>query len=470
MKTYQDWLKVAGGTERERMAFIKALINEHKASDIYKQAIIAEDYFAGQNTTIKRYEKMLYNARGQAVPDYFSANHKVASRFFYRSVMQANSTLLGNGITWDSGAGAEALGVDFDRKIIKVGRNAQVGGVCFGFYNNGRVEVYKITEYAPLYDEEDGALKAGARFWQVATDKPLRATMFELDGFTEYQWDKDHAEGFVKQEKRPYIIIKQQSEAFGEEIFDFRNYPSFPIVPCWASETKQSELAPIRATLDCYDLINAKYANDIDDASLIYWSITNAGGMDDVDLVEFIDKMRRLHAAQTDADQQVTPTTVDVPFEGREALLDRLEKQLYKDAMALNTYDLASGAVTATQIEAAYEPLNNKLDAFETEISDFIKRLLTVAGVEDEPTYTRSIIINRTEEITTVVNSALYLDDEYVTEKIMTLLGDKDQIEDVLKRQAAENIQRMTSGATAATAQQTPPAVATSTPEPINEE
>ena len=176
MKTYQDWLKVAGGTERERMAFIKALINEHKASNIYKTAIIAEDYFAGQNTTIKRYEKMLYNARGQAVPDYFSANHKVASRFFYRSVMQANSTLLGNGITWDTGEGAKALGEDFDRKIIKVGRNAQVGGVCFGFYNNGRVEVYKITEFAPLYDEEDGALKAGARFWQVAPDKPLRWT------------------------------------------------------------------------------------------------------------------------------------------------------------------------------------------------------------------------------------------------------------------------------------------------------
>ena len=469
MKTYQDWLKVADKSEPERMDFIHQLINEHKASKAYKEAVEAEDYFAGQNTTIKRYEKYLFNARGDAIPDVFSANHKVASRFFYRSVMQANSTLLGNGITWKTGAGAKALGDDFDRKIIKVGRNAQVGGTSFGFYNNGRVEVYKITEYAPLYDEEDGALKAGPRFWQVAPNKPLRATMFELDGFTEYQWDKDHAEGFVRQEKRPYITVKETSEAFGDEIFEFRNYPTFPVVPCWANETKQSELTPIRATLDCYDLINAKYANDIDDASLIYWTITNAGGMDDVDLVEFIDKMRKLHAAQTDADQQVTPTTVDVPFAGREALLERLEKQLYKDAMALNTYDIANGAVTATQIEAAYEPLNQKLDAYEAEISDFISRLLTVAGIEDEPTYTRSIIVNRTEEITTIVNSALYLDDEYVTEKIMTLLGDKDKAQEVIDRQAVENTQRMTSGATAATGQQTQPAVATSTPETLDE-
>lgn len=446
MKTYQDWQEVAGRSERERMAFIRQLIKEHKDSTQYKQAVDAENYFAGQNTTIKTYEKYIFNAAGKAVPDVLSANHKVATRFFYRSVMQANSTLLGNGITWKNGIGGATLGADFDRKIIKAGRNAQVDGECFGFYNNNKVEIFKITEYAPLYDEEDGALKAGARFWQVDEKKPLRVTMFELDGLTEYQFDKDHPEGFIRTEKQPYIKIIESSAAFGDETYRGENYPTFPVVPCWANDRKQSELIPIKATLDCYDLINAKYANDIDDASLIYWTITNAGGMDDGDVVEFIDKMRKIHAAQTDGDQTVTPTTVDVPFAGREALLDRLEKQLYRDSMALNTYDIANGAITATQIEAAYEPLNEKLDAYEAEISDFISRLLTVAGVEDEPTYTRSIIVNRTEEIQTIVNSALYLDDEYVTEKVMTLLGDKDKVEQTLNKKAAEDISRMTSG------------------------
>lgn len=446
MKTYQDWLKVAGRDERSRMAFVKQLINEHKSSDVYKWAMDAENYFAGQNTTIKRYERMLYNAKGQAVPDYFSANHKIANRFFYRDVMQANSTLLGNGITWKNGIGGEVLGDDFDRKIVKAGRNAQVGGVCFGFYNNGKVEIYKATEFAPLYDEEDGALKAGARFWQVDDTKPLRATLFELDGYTEYLWDEDHAEGMVKANKRGYLAVIASSEADGDEIYEYRNYPTFPVVPCWSNENKQSELMPLRSTIDCYDLINAKFCNDVDDASLIYWAITNAGGMDDVDLVQFIDKMRKLHAAQLDGDQTATPTAIDVPYQSRDVLLDRLEKQLYKDAMALNTYDIANGAVTATQIEAAYEPLNEKLDAFESEISDFIARLLAVAGVDDEPTYTRSIIVNKTEDITTIVNSALYLDDEYVTEKIMTLLGDKDKVEEMLKQKAAEDTQRFTGG------------------------
>jgi len=446
MKTYQDWLKVADHSEAERMSFIKQLIGEHKNSEIYKQAVDAENYFTGQNTTIKRYEKLLFTAHGDAVPDYFSANHKVASRFFYREVMQANSTLLGNGITWKNGIGGDKLGSDFDRKIIKAGRNAQVGGVCFGFFNNNKVEIYKITEFAPLYDEEDGALKAGVRFWQIDSQKPLRATMFELDGFTEYQWDKDNASGIVRQQKRGYLAVINSSEADGDEIYQYRNYPTFPIVPCWANEVKQSEFLPLKATIDAFDLINAKYANDIDDANLIYWTITNAGGMDDTDLVQFLDKMRKIHAAQVDGDQQVTANSVEVPFQSREAILDRLEKQLYKDAMALNTYDIANGAVTATQIEAAYEPLNEKLDAFEAEISDFIMRLLIVAGVEDEPTYTRSIIVNKAEEVNTVINSAMYLDDEYITEKIMTILGDKDKIEDVLDNKAETDTKRMTGG------------------------
>jgi len=446
MKTYQDWLEVAEGSENERMAFIKALIDEHKASPIYKQALDAENYYKGQNTTIKRYEKILFNSLGQAVPDYFSANHKLANRFFYRSVIQANSTLLGNGITWQKGKGGEALGDDFDRKIIKAGRNAQVGGVTFGFYNNKKVEVYSVLEFAPLYDEEDGALKAGCRFWQVDNNKPLRATMFELNGYTDYQWDKDNVNGTIRTGKRPYIIVKQSSQAFGDEIYEYRNYPTFPVVPLWANESKQSELVPLKATIDCYDLINSGYANNIDDASLIYWTITNAGGMDDVELVQFIDKMRKLHAAQTDADQVIQPVTVDVPFAGRETLLDRLERQMYRDAMALDTYTIAGGAVTATQIQAAYEPLNEKLDAYENEITDFIHRLLVVAGVEDEPTYTRSIIVNKAEEVSIVLGSATFTDDDYVTEKVLTILGDKDKIEEVKKNKAATAMQRMTGG------------------------
>ena len=110
--------------------------------------------------------------------------------------------------------------------------------------------------------------------------------------------------------------------------------------------------------------------------------------------------------------------------------------------MALDTKNIAAGAVTATQIKAAYEPLNSKTDEYEYCVRDFLKGLLAIAGIEDEPTFTRSVIVNSQEELQLVIQSAQYLDSEYITRKILTLLGDGDMAEDVLERLAADELSR----------------------------
>lgn len=442
MRTYQDFLEIAQNGHNARMEFIRSTIATYKASDAYKEAAAGEAYYDGRNTTIARVQKVVYDAVGHMFPDYTAANHKIADRFFYRDVNQARATLLGNGIMWENGAGSDALG-DIDSKILKACRIAQVQGVCYGFYNLDHVEIYEALEFIPLFDEENGALMAGIRFWQLDDSKPLRATLFEIDGYTEYIWK--NGDGEVYKEKRGYIANVTESAADGV-IYNYENYPGFPIIPCYANEKHVSELNPLRRTIDAVDLISSGYCNDIDEANLIFWTVTNAGGMSDEDLSQVMHKLKNLHATQIDYEGQIQSHVVEPTFEGREALLDRLEKKLYKDAMALNTYDLASGAVTATQVKAAYEPLNEKLDIIEAQMTDFINGLLKIAGVSDKPTYTRSIIINKAEEIQTVLAGAMYLSQEYITEKLLTLLGDKDALAEVEKGIATESINRFTTG------------------------
>ena len=445
MRTYQDWLEVANSDENARMAFIKSAISDYKASPEYRNALDGNAYYQGKNTTIKRYEKILFNALGQAVPDYVSANHKLATRFFYRDVMQAASVLLGNGIKWGDGIGGVKLGADFDAKIIKAYKVAQKQGAAYGFYNNGRVEIYERIEFIPLIDEEDGSIKAGIRFWQIASNKPLRATMFEIDGYTEYMWDKD-GNGSVKQEKRGYKAIVGTSEADGAVIYDYENYPTFPVVPLYVNDEKESELIPLRPKIDCRDLISSGYANDIDDASIIYWTITNSGGMDDADLVAMIDKLRKLHATQVDGDVNLQSHSVEPSYQGREAILTRLDGDLYEDAMAVNTKELSSRNATATEIIAAYEPLNQKLDDHEAYVTTFIQGLLAIAEVDDVPSYDRSIVMNKTEEINTLLAAAPYLPQDYITTKIVTIEGDKDQLDDIMAQLAEDGITRLTGG------------------------
>ena len=441
MKTYQDLLAI-GDSDKERMDFVHRVITDHQSSDIYKIAVIADQYDRQLNTTITNFRKAVYNLQGKPVDDIWSANYKLASNFFKRFVTQQNQFLLGNGITWGKDDTGKKLGDDFDTRVQEAGRAALVAGCAFGFWNLDKLVVFKLTEFAPIYDEENGALMAGVRFWQLDSSKPLRGTFYEPDGYTDYMWTK--GEGSVLKEKRPYILKTRTTQVDGTEIYDGENYPTFPIVPFWGNPHHQSELLGIRASIDAYDIVKSGFADDLDSAQ-VYWVLHNTGGMDDADLAQFIERLHIVHAAAVDdaAGTAVDSHTVDIPHESREKLLDRIEEDLYKDYMAFNPDTIASGAATATQIRAAYEPINSKADEYEYCAIEFLKGILNVAGIEDDPTFERSYIINRQEEIQVLTMAAQYLTEDYITQKILTVLGDADRAEEMVDEIEAEGVERI---------------------------
>lgn len=443
MKTYQDLIEAAKVGKLPE--FIIAAINDHKAGEDYRTAVDAEEYAKQRNVTITRYRKLLYDLQGNAVPDNWTANHKCASNFFNRFVTQQASYLLGNGATFEDTAVKDKLGKGFDASLRKAGKSALIQGVCFGFYNLDRVQIFKLTEFVPLYDEENGSLRAGIRFWQIDDTKPLRATLYEEDGYTDFIKPKGESKLQERTEKRAYKQKVVYTAADGEEIFDGENYPAFPIVPLWANDAHQSELVGLRENIDCYDLIKSGFANDLDDASMIYWTLENAGGMTDLDLAKFIERMKTIRAAVVDGDDgaKATAHTLDVPYQSRETYLKLLRDDMYDDAMALNTAQISAGNITATQIESAYEPLNAKTDEFEMHVLEFIEGILAVAGIEDQTvTFTRSQIVNREEEITILTAAGDYLDDEYITQKVLTILGDGDKFEEIQTRKIGNEVNR----------------------------
>lgn len=443
MKTYQDLLKVVNN-EAQLKEFITAAISDHKSSEQYKWAQTGDAYDKQENTTIMKYRKLLYTISGVAIPDNFSASHKLPSNFYNRFNVQENQYLLGNGVNFEKDDTSSRLGTrkkSFDTQIQKLGKLALTQGEVFGFYNMDHIEVFELLEFVPLYDEEDGALKAGIRFWQIDESKPLRATLYELDGYTEYIKHKDDSDLTVFKEKRKYILKTRTTEADGTEIYDGENYDGFPIVPLWGNQDHICKIKAWQPKIDCYDLIESGFANDVDDASLIYWTISNAGGMDDIDLAKFIQHMKTVKAAVVSDDgAKAEAHTQDVPVTARETYLNRLEKDLIKDAMALDTEAIASGNTVATAIRAAYEPLNNKTDDFEYCVIEFIQNILDLAGIEDDPTFKRSSIINQTEETNMVLAAGQYLDDETILKHLPFL--NIDEIDEILMRKDREEADR----------------------------
>ena len=439
MKTFQD-LKSAAGKE----AFILQAIREHKGSDMYRIAFDAEMYDRQMNVTILSYQKLLYDMSGRAVPDNWSANHKMCSNFFNRFVTQENQYLLGNGLTLENPQNKDRLGKNFDTVLQKAGRDALVGGVAFVFWNFDHIEEFKLTEFVPLYDEETGALMAGIRYWQVDSDKPLRATLYEIDGYTEYIKRKGSDLEIIA-DKRPYKQVVLRSAADGMLVVPGENYPGFPIIPMWGNLHKQSEFIGIRGNIDAYDLIKSGFANDLDDVSQIYWILKNSGGMDDVDIARFLDRVRTTRAAvlpDGDDGASAEPHTIEIPYQSRVAYLDRLERDMYNDFQALNVLDISAAAKTATEINAAYQPFDNKVDQYEYCVLEFLEKLFALIGIDDTPTFTRNRIANRTEEMQMLMLAAPYLDNEYITHKACAIMGDPDAAEDILKRKDAENLDR----------------------------
>lgn len=451
MKTYQDLLIAKEPNDSSVLqSWVYSAIQSHKDSKLYRQAVIANDYAERRNTTIVEYQKLLYTVSGQAVPDNYSANYKLCHNFFQRFLTQLTQFLLGNGISWNEDSTADKLGDDFDNKVQDAGYKALEDRVAFGFWNNDHLEVFSVREFVPLYDENNGALMAGIRFWQIDASKPLRGTLYEIDGYTTYEWnlrlndDGDEIElvTSIVEEKQTYKREKVSNPVDGERIYNLENYESFPIVPLWGNKEKKSELTGRREQIDAYDLIKSGFANDLDDCSQIYWTISNAGGMDDMDLVKFIEHMKTVKAAIVDDQGQAQSHTIDVPYASREALLDRLRSDLYDDFMMLDTKSIAGGAITATQIESSYEPLNEKADDFEYQVVQFIKGILKLAGIDDKPTFTRSYIINVEETVQVLLQASQYLPQEYVTKKIVTLLGDIDKLDDIKAQMAGEVLDR----------------------------
>lgn len=441
MLTFQDFEK-----ETDRPAFIERLITEHKNDDIVKMAKEADEYDAQRNTLIRNFVQKIYSASGLQVANVVASNNKRASNLFRRLNTQRCTYSLGNGVTFTNDDSKEKLGKEtFDTRLKQAAYKALIHGVSFMFLNVDHVHVFPVTEFAPLYDENTGTLRAGLRYWCIDKNKPVTAVLYEEDGYTEYR-KENGAEYIQTEEKRGYkrtISVAPADEA--PEVVGDENYSALPIVPLWGSDLHQSTLVGLKDGIDNYDLISNGWCNDIRDCAQVYWILENYSGMREEDLSNFRARLLYQHIANVDTQDggKVTPYTQDVPFAAREAYLDMLRRDIYSDFGALDVSNISASAKTATEINAAYQPLDENADDFEYQIIEAVQRLLALVGVEDTPQFKRNRISNHLEQVEMIMQEANYLDDETVLDLLPNITPEmKDEI---MKRRDANVLTNLSS-------------------------
>lgn len=457
--TYQDFVE-AGDANRE--GFVLEAIERHKSGEAYRMARMADAYDRQQNTTINKYVQKIFDLTGSKLVDFTASNNKIASNFFHRLNTQRVMYSLGQGVSFidadeagEEDATKAMLGPHFDHDLRVLAYDALIHGVCFGFWNLDRMFVFPLTEFVPLWDEYDGTLKAGIRFWRIDQSRPMQAVLYEADGYTRYQSRQD-ANGVANErleaveEKRPYIEKTSYTPADGiEQVIGGENYSALPVVPMWGSKLHQSTLVGMRQAIDSYDLIRSGFANDLTDCAQIYWLVSNAGGMGDADLQKFLDRLKINHVALVDSDDggNAQAYTQEIPYAARKEYLQMIRDGIYEDFGALDVHTVAAGA-TNDHIDAAYQPMDEEASDFEYQVSEFIQQLLGLMGVEDAPVFKRTRISNQKEQVDMVVAEAQWLDRETVLRKLPNIAP--GEVQAIMDRLDAEDEERMGSLAGAA--------------------
>lgn len=452
MYTYQDFIK-----ETNILQGLSTAITHHTNSEMYKTALSADEYDHQRNETINKYVKTIFSLAGVPVEDFTASNNKLASNFFHRLNTQRCTYLLGNGISFSDNkrkernedgieitvdATKEILGDEFDTDLKNIGYNSLIHGVSFGFWNVDKLHVFPLTQFVPLWDEENGSLRAGIRFWRIDKTKPMIAILYEEDGYTKYKSKSEIGMDFEEiSPKRSYKLNVSVTEEDGEEIIGEENYGPLPIVPLWGSRLHQSTLVGMKEKIDSFDLIRSGFANDLTDCAQIYWILENYGGMTQSDLDKFRDRLKLTHIATADTSDggRVTPYTQDIPFAARKEYLDEIRAGIYEDFGALDVHTVAAGA-TNDHIDAAYQPMDEEADDFEYQVCEFIQRILELIGVEDTPVFKRNRISNEYERTQMVLLAANYLDDETILQNLPFITV--DEITNIMAKKFEESESR----------------------------
>lgn len=442
--TYQDYLAAP-----DKNKFIVSSIASYKRSKAYQIALDANEYEAQRNVSINSFVKKVYDITGVAAPDPVSANNKIASNFFHRLNTDRCSYSLGNGITFPKSAvdNKKLMGDDIDTKLSDAAYHALIHGASYLYCNGTDYTVFQMTEFLPLFDEETGIVRAGIRFWSLDwRRRPGYCVLYEEDGFTKYR-SKDGKPGLsqleLMQEKQSYKQTVRYTDADGEEVIAEDNYSALPIVPIYASRSRQSTLVGMRANIDAFDLIHSGFANDLQDCAQVYWLISNAMGMDDDDVAKLRDRMLYQHYAVVDKDNSdIHAYTQDIPYEARMNALKSIRSQLYEDFAVLDVHTVAAGA-TNDHIDAAYQPMDEEADLFEYEIIKAVKQIERILGLEPlVPQFKRNRISNQLEQTEMVMSALEIIDPETARTKLPWITV--DELEQIKNNMARNEGRRLT--------------------------
>lgn len=254
---------------------------------------------------------------------------------------------------------------------------------------------------------------------------------------------------------RPHVLaVDGQGKQGG------RSYGVIPFYRLCNNRKEKTDLEPIKALIDDYNLMNAFMSNNLQDMTEAIYVVK---GYDGDDLSKLRKNIKARKAVGVSAEGSVDIQTVDIPVTARKTKMDLDKENIYKFGMGFDSTAIGDGNITNIVIKSRYSLLNMKANKAEVRlramlawcnklIVDDINRINGTAYKADdiEMTIERNAMVNDSDmanidkleadtkqvTIATIMAAAQRLDDDSVLKLICDQFGlDWEEVQKLLDEQ-----------------------------------
>ena len=379
------------------------LINQDLLSDKKQKAKIGERYYEAEHD-IRDYKVYYVDDDGRLVEDTNRSNIKVSHPFFTELVDQKAQYLLSGKDSYVKSDNPELqkeldkyFNDDFKDELQELVTGASVKGFDYIY---GKKNADDRLEFS--YADGMGVIEVRAKDNGNPEDDKDYIIYHYLDtqqterGIKEVVkievWDKDKTyyyqslKGITGKTKkgesglmldpdakinpRPHVVYKEGNKYYGNGL-DY--------IPFWRLDNNRkqmSDLKPIKALIDDYDLMSCGLSNNLQDISEGVYVVKGFAGSSLTELQQNI-KAKKIVGVGKEGDVDIR--TINIPYDARKTKLELDEKNIYRFGMGLNTAGLKdTSATTNLAIKAAYALLDLKCNKLESKLKRVLMDILEV--------------------------------------------------------------------------------------------
>lgn len=437
--------------------FIDDAVKTDRQSPIKEKMSEGIKYYDYKHDILK-FRLFYYNEDGKLVEETNRSNIKIPHAFFTEQVDQKVQYLLSNPVEFETADTElktyleEYIDEDFQLMLQEMVEGASKKAYEFAYVyraTSGKL-LFKVADSRKvivIYDDMNEVI-AIIRYYDTDITKDNRTvtvTKAELWD-TEKTWffvsSSDYNNRFILDESQEInpryhqVVTDRDGKLLG------KGFGYIPFLKLSNNKSEKTDLEPIKALIDDYDLMACALSNNLVDFDHPIYAVKGYG-KDNLD--ELVTNLRTKKTVGVSQEGGIDVKTVDIPVTARKTKLETDKESIYKFGMAFDSSQVGDGNITNVVIKSRYSLLDLKCNKTEIRLRAFIKQLLDIIIQDINERYhksftrqqieviiTRSTMINQSDNanvekaeaetkgqlIQNLLDVAPYLDDESLLKKI----------------------------------------------------